>query len=130
MPGTLTVPDQLIDYTWGREHSFSLTAGDQLQHVDFSWPFDEHLRSILIRAAENAEVDVTMRGCVGVAQGPRLETAAEIQRYKQDGCDMIGMTSMPEAALARGADRIVAGVDRAAATAVGVERGKTTRIPE
>lgn len=101
MPGTLTVPDQLIDYTWGRVHSFSMTCDDNLQHVDLTWPFDEHLRVGLIRAAEIADVDMTLRGCVGVTQGPRLETAAEIQRYKQDGCDIVGMTTMPEATLAR-----------------------------
>ena len=100
-PGSLTVPDQLIDYTWGRDQSFSMSSNDNLQHVDLSWPFDERLRLGLIRAAEIADVDMTPRGCVGVTQGPRLETAAEIQRYKQDGCDMVGMTTMPEAALAR-----------------------------
>lgn len=126
MPGTMTVPDQLIDYTWGRAHSFSLTPGDQLQHVDFSWPFDERLRSILIRAAEVAEVDVTLRGCVGVAQGPRLETAAEIQRYKQDGCDMIGMTSMPEAALAREAGLAYASLCVNANWAAGLDNGPVT----
>lgn len=100
-PGTLTVPDQLIDYTWGRAHSFSMTADDNLQHVGFDWPFEGRLRTKLIEAAVAAAVDVTVRACVGVTQGPRLETAAEVQRIKQDGCDIIGMTSMPEAALAR-----------------------------
>ena len=100
-PGTVTVPDQLIDYTWGRAHSFSLTADDPLQHVEFAGPFDGDLRAGLLRAAAMAEVDVNIGGCIAVSQGPRLETAAEIQRFKQDGCDMVGMTSMPEASLAR-----------------------------
>jgi purine nucleoside phosphorylase len=100
-PGTLTVPDQLIDYTWGRAHTFSMTAADELLHVEFANPFGGPLRTKLIIAAATSGISVTGGGCLGVTQGPRLETAAEIQRYKQDGCDLIGMTSMPEAALAR-----------------------------
>lgn len=100
-PGSLTVPDQLIDYTWGRAHSFSLTADDDLQHIEFSEPFAGRLRTGLIKAARLAKVAVTNGGCLGVAQGPRLETAAEVRRCGRDGCDMLGMTSMPEAALAR-----------------------------
>jgi len=100
-PGSLTVPDQLIDYTWGRAHSFSLTANDDLQHIEFANPFSASLRGGLIEAASSAEIPVTGGGCLGVTQGPRLETAAEIQRFKRDGCDLVGMTSMPEAALAR-----------------------------
>jgi 5'-methylthioinosine phosphorylase len=100
-PGSLAVPDQLIDYTWGRQHSFSMGADDELRHVEFSSPFDGYLRTILLNAADAAGLEVTDGGCVGVSQGPRLETAAEIRRMARDGCDMVGMTSMPEAALAR-----------------------------
>jgi purine nucleoside phosphorylase len=100
-PGTLTIPDQLIDYTWGRAHTFSLDAGDELQHVEFARPFEGELRRGLIRAAADAGLDVLDGGCIGVAQGPRLETAAEVRRLQNDGCDMVGMTTMPEAALAR-----------------------------
>lgn len=100
-PGTLTVPDQLIDYTWGRAHSFSLTVDDPLQHVEFAGPFNGPLRSALIKAAKTARIYVNDGGCIAVTQGPRLETCAEIHRFKRDGCDMVGMTSMPEAALTR-----------------------------
>ena len=100
-PGTLSVPDQLIDYTWGRAHTFSMTASDKLQHIEFALPFDGQLRPAILNAAEICGLDVNDGGCIGVSQGPRLETAAEIERFKQDGCDMIGMTTMPEAALAR-----------------------------
>jgi len=100
-PGTLAVPDQLIDYTWGRAHTFSMGAGDALSHIEFSAPFEGPLRSGLISAAAAASIDVIDGGCVGICQGPRLETAAEIQRMRQDGCDLVGMTSMPEASLAR-----------------------------
>jgi len=100
-PGTLTVPDQLIDYTWCRVHSFSMTAQDGLQHIEFASPFSGRLRAGILKAAMAVNVAARDGGCIGVSQGPRLETAAEIQRCKQDGCDLIGMTSMPEAALAR-----------------------------
>jgi 5'-methylthioinosine phosphorylase len=100
-PGTLAVPDQLIDYTWGRAQTFGMTASDDLLHAEFAGPFDGRLRSGLIKAAAVAGVFVKDGACIAVTQGPRLETAAEIRRFKQDGCDLVGMTSMPEAALAR-----------------------------
>ncbi len=101
VPGTLSVPDQLIDYTWGRAHSFSMNSGDSLQHAEFARPFSGRLHAGLINAAAVAQVNLAAGGCIGVTQGPRLETAAEIQRCKRDGCDLVGMTTMPEAALAR-----------------------------
>ncbi|GMW05497.1 MAG: S-methyl-5'-thioinosine phosphorylase [Gammaproteobacteria bacterium] len=100
-PGRLVLPDQLIDYTWGREHTFSDGANAGLQHVEFDPPFDEALRSALAQAALAAGVDVLATATYGVTQGPRLETAAEIDRLAADGCDIVGMTAMPEAALAR-----------------------------
>lgn len=100
-PGTLCLPDQLIDYTWGRAHTFSMGAGDALSHIEFASPFEGPLRSGLLGATKAVDVAVVDGGCIGVCQGPRLETAAEIKRLKQDGCDLVGMTSMPEAALAR-----------------------------
>ena len=100
-PGVLAAPDQLIDYTWGREHTYSDSADVPLQHVDFSWPFEGPLRQTLLQAALAAGITVLNRGCLGVFQGPRLETAAEVQRAARDGCDMAGMTALPEAALAR-----------------------------
>jgi len=100
-PGSLSLPDQLIDYTWGREHTFSMTAGDELKHVEFAYPFDGRVRLGLLGAAATAGIDVADGGCVAVSQGPRLETAAEIRKFKHDGCGLVGMTSMPEAALAR-----------------------------
>jgi 5'-methylthioinosine phosphorylase len=100
-PGRLLVPDQLIDYTWGREHSFDDGGSGQLQHIDFTEPYDRELRMALIDAAVAAGIPHEPGGVYGVAQGPRLETAAEIRRMARDGCDVVGMTSMPEAALAR-----------------------------
>jgi len=125
-PGGLTVPDQLIDYTWGRAHTFSRTATDQLQHIEFAQPFDQTLRSRLLKAAAIAQLDVTDGGCVGVSQGPRLETAAEIRRFKRDGCDVVGMTSMPEAALACEAGLAYASLCIIANRAAGLEQQPVT----
>jgi 5'-methylthioinosine phosphorylase len=100
-PGRIVVPDQLIDYTWGREHSFADGSAESVLHVDFTEPYTGWLRQLLIEAAPEADVDVVDRGVYGATQGPRLETAAEITRMARDGCTLIGMTGMPEAALAR-----------------------------
>ena len=97
-PGSLAVPDQLIDYTSGREGSFS--APDAVVHVDFTEPFDAELCGHLLDAVSSCGYSA-WRGIYGVTQGPRLETAAEIDRLERDGCVMVGMTAMPEAVLAR-----------------------------
>ena len=98
-PGELAIPEQIIDYTWGREHTFC-DGNAELQHVEFTNPFDESLRAQVTEAAQIS--DFSIRGGVyGVTQGPRLETASEINRLEQDGCTMVGMTGMPEAGLAR-----------------------------
>ncbi|TXS92982.1 S-methyl-5'-thioinosine phosphorylase [Parahaliea maris] len=100
-PGRLLIPDQLIDYTWGREHTFDDGLSGELLHVDFTEPYDRELRQALIGAADQAAIDCEPGGVHGVMQGPRLETAAEVRRLARDGCDVVGMTGMPEAALAR-----------------------------
>lgn len=100
-PGTLAIPDQLVDYTWGRAHSFSDSEDVPLVHVDFSYPYEGPLRRSLLKAADTAGLDVVDGGCIGVFQGPRLESAAEVRKARRDGCDMAGMTSLPEAGLAR-----------------------------
>ncbi len=100
-PGRIVVPDQIIDYTWGREHSFADGTAQEVQHVDFTAPFCEELRALLLESAPDAGVELVDGGVYGATQGPRLETAAEIARLKQDGCTLVGMTGMPEAALAR-----------------------------
>jgi len=112
-PGRLVVPQQLIDYTWGRAHSFFTGAGDEPAYADFTEPYTPELRARLLAAAHEAGVDCVDGGIVGVTQGPRLETAAEIDRLERDGCSIVGMTSMPEAGLAR-----EAGMDYAACCSV------------
>ncbi|MCX8049099.1 MAG: S-methyl-5'-thioinosine phosphorylase [Methylohalobius sp.] len=100
-PQTLVVPDQLIDYTYGRAHTFFETGNSPVTHVDFTYPYSQELRCKLIEAATVCGLKVVDGGCYGCTQGPRLETAAEIRRMEGDGCDLVGMTGMPEAALAR-----------------------------
>ena len=100
-PGRLVIPHQLVDYTWGREHTFDDGASGQLQHIDFSDPFDPVMRRHLVAVASTEQIPHLSEAVYGVTQGPRLETAAEIRRMARDGCDVVGMTAMPEAALAR-----------------------------
>lgn len=100
-PGTLAAPDQLIDYSWGREHSYSDSEHVPLVHVDFSHPYEGPLRRALILSAAQCGLELVNGGCIGVFQGPRLESSAEVEKARRDGCDMAGMTSLPEAGLAR-----------------------------
>ena len=100
-PRVLVVPDQVIDYTHGRLTSFCDVDGAKVEHVDFSEPYTAALRSSLVAAARAAGIAVVDGGCYGATQGPRLETRAEITRMRRDGCDLVGMTGMPEAVLAR-----------------------------
>lgn len=100
-PGVIAFPDQIIDYTWSRQHTFFEVDLTHVTHVDFTYPYDTPLRDSLIEAAKRAQLDHVDSGTYGATQGPRLETAAEIRRMRQDGCELVGMTGMPEAALAR-----------------------------
>jgi 5'-methylthioadenosine phosphorylase len=100
-PGDLLIPHQIIDYTWGRKSTYHEGQGNAVVHVDFTEPYDPGLRALLIKAAAAAGVAVGDLAVYAVTQGPRLETAAEIDRLERDGADVVGMTGMPEAALAR-----------------------------
>jgi len=100
-PRAIVVPDQLIDYTHGRYTSYCDADGAEVRHIDFSEPYTASLRRDLLAAARKAGVAAIDGGCYGATQGPRLETRAEIARMKRDGCDLVGMTGMPEAVLAR-----------------------------
>ena len=101
VPGRLVIPDQLIDYTWGRDHTYTGDSRFPLQHVEFTTPFSPALRGLLLAAGEERGLDLLPAGTYGATQGPRLETAAEIDRLERDGCQVVGMTAMPEAGLAR-----------------------------
>ena len=100
-PGTLLIPDQVIDYTSGRKHTFYDEDDGSAQHADFTWPFSENIRRRLLTGARSAGIRIEDGGCYGCTNGPRLESAAEIRMMQRDGCDVVGMTGMPEIALAR-----------------------------
>jgi 5'-methylthioinosine phosphorylase len=103
-PGTLVLPRQLIDYTSGREHSFHDGSDSKVRHVDFSQPYSAVLHAGLLQAAQQLQQKLLHSGTYGCTNGPRFETAAEIERMRRDGCTVVGMTGMPEAALARELD--------------------------
>jgi len=103
-PGTLAIPDQLIDYSTGRSRTYYEGPDQPVVHVDFTHPYDPALRARLLAAALSLETPVVDGGCYACMSGPRLETAAEIRRLERDGCDLVGMTGMPEAVLAREAE--------------------------
>lgn len=104
--GDLLVPDQLIDYTWGRESTF-FDGGPEVggrggrRHIDFTYPYSQRLRTMMLEQGANLSRKVHAGGTYACTQGPRLETAAEIRKLKAEGADIVGMTSMPEAILAR-----------------------------
>ena len=99
--GALVVPDQIIDYTWGRKSTYFEGAEEPVVHVDFTHPYCGETRRMILDAAAEAGVAVADGGTYAATQGPRLETAAEIDRLERDGAHLVGMTGMPEAALAR-----------------------------
>ncbi|WP_406671935.1 S-methyl-5'-thioinosine phosphorylase [Natronospira sp.] len=101
VPGGVAIPDQIIDYTWGREHTYYEGELRAVTHIDFTQPYCPELRERLIKAADQAGIDVARDGTYATTQGPRLESAAEIDKLEKDGADLVGMTGMPEAALAR-----------------------------
>ncbi len=100
-PGTLVFPDQIIDYTYGRAHTFFGSELKQVTHIDFSYPYCEELRRMLVEAARQAKLEAAESGTYAATQGPRFESAAEIARIERDGGDVVGMTGMPEAGLAK-----------------------------
>lgn len=100
-PGMMIVPDQIIDYTYGRNSTYFEDIKQFVTHIDFTHPYDQTTRQHLLDAAQQANEQIVNGGVYAATQGPRLETAAEINRLERDGADMVGMTGMPEATLAR-----------------------------
>ncbi len=108
--GAIAIPDQIIDYTWGRPSTYFEGAEQPVTHVDFTFPYDEQTRAMVIAAARAVGVPTVDGGTYAAVQGPRLETKAEIDRLAGDGATMVGMTGMPEAALARELKLAYAGI--------------------
>jgi 5'-methylthioadenosine phosphorylase/5'-methylthioinosine phosphorylase len=123
-PAHIAIPDQIIDYSYGRMHTFF--EDKVVTHIDFTYPYSQKLRSRLISAAAAANIKISPLGTYGCTQGPRLETAAEIQRMERDGCDLVGMTGMPEAALAKELDMDYAAISVVANWAAGKSEGEIT----
>ena len=118
-PGDLLIPDQIVDYTHGRAMTFNDGTDRPVVHTDFTEPYDEGLRQLVIKASADAGEQVHIGGTYAATQGPRLETRAEILRLERDGCDVVGMTGMPEAALARELDLPYAAINVVANYAAG-----------
>jgi 5'-methylthioadenosine phosphorylase/5'-methylthioinosine phosphorylase len=125
-PAHIAIPDQIIDYSYGRKHTFFDDSNHPVTHIDFSYPYTPKLRELLITAAANAGIEIASTATYGCTQGPRLETGAEIKRMKQDGCDLVGMTAMPEAALAKELDIEYAAISVVANWAAGITEGEIT----
>jgi 5'-methylthioadenosine phosphorylase len=123
-PGTMVIPHQIIDYTWGRNVTFFEGGNSPVVHIDFTEPFDANMRQHLICAADAAGEAAVEGAVYATTQGPRLETAAEVNRYERDGADVVGMTVMPEASLAREMDLPYAAICVVANWAAG--RGDST----
>ncbi len=129
-PGKLVVPDQLIDYTWGRPSTFYEGDLEEVTHVDFTYPYDPDLRRAFLQAGRALGLELIDGGTYGATQGPRLETAAEIRRMQRDGCDVVGMTGMPEAVLAREAEIDYASLNVVANWAAGIHDGEVVSLAE
>lgn len=125
-PKVVCVPDQLVDYTYNRENTYFDGEDSPVTHIDFTEPYCESLRQKLIHACDFCKFTVVPEGVYGVTQGPRLETAAEIRRMENDGCDIVGMTAMPEAALARELDMCYANLSLVVNWAAGKTSGPIT----
>ncbi|MDH5369969.1 MAG: S-methyl-5'-thioinosine phosphorylase [Gammaproteobacteria bacterium] len=118
-PGTLIIPDQVIDYTVSRTNTFFEEGLKQVVHIDFTEPFCQDLRKSILNAADTNSIEIIKEGTYAATQGPRLETAAEVNRLEKDGCHLIGMTCMPEAALAREQELCYASISVVANLAAG-----------
>ncbi len=120
-PGDILVPDQIIDYTHGRKETFYEGTGQPVHHIDFTHPYDAELTALIQSSAKTLAMPVHFGGVYGCTQGPRLESAAEIIRMRRDGCDVVGMTGMPETALARELDIAYCSLSVVANFAAGVK---------
>ncbi|MDR2926337.1 MAG: S-methyl-5'-thioinosine phosphorylase [Azoarcus sp.] len=121
VPGALIVPNQILDYTWGRAQTFFDDIDKRARHIDFTWPYDEGMRRRILAVADKTGVAMIDGAVYATMQGPRLETAAEVDRIERDGADVVGMTGMPEAALAREIELPYAAINVVANYAAGRE---------
>ncbi|MEE8150240.1 MAG: S-methyl-5'-thioinosine phosphorylase [Nitrosomonadaceae bacterium] len=100
-PGKTAVPDQIIDHTYGRKFTYFEDTDKPITHIDFTKPYCDKTRGRILEAAKLENEKIIDGGVYAATQGPRLETAAEINKLEREGADMVGMTGMPESALAK-----------------------------
>ncbi len=125
-PGMLVIPDQIMDYTHSRKHTFFENDLAQVTHIDFTEPYCPQLRKLICDGSEANNIEAIHNGIYAAMQGPRLETAAEINRLEREGCTVVGMTGMPEAALAKELDLCYAAINVVANKAAGRSDGEIT----
>ena len=125
-PGSLVLPDQIIDYTWSRVMTYFEDGLDKVVHIDFTEPYCSKLRNTIIDVAKQRDINLIQTATYAATQGPRLETAAEIDRLERDGCHIVGMTGMPEASLAREKDLCYASISVVANMGAGRGAGEIT----
>ena len=126
IPQTIVLPDQIIDYTWSRAHTFFDEGLEGVTHIDFTQPYCEELRQEILTAAKTKNINIIDSATYAATQGPRLETSSEVDRLENDGCHIVGMTGMPEAALARELGMCYASVAVVANKAAGRGNGEIT----
>ena len=125
-PLDLVLPDQIIDYTYSRAHTFFGSEHEPVIHTDFTYPYCEQSRSVISQAAHSNGIELVDSGTYAATQGPRFETAAEIDRLERGGATIVGMTGMPEAALARELDLCYAMIAVVANAAAGRGHGEVS----
>lgn len=125
-PAHIAIPDQIIDYSHSRLQTFFEDENYPVTHIDFTYPYNRALRAAIIMAAAKADITISPIGTYGCTQGPRLETAAEIKRMEKDGCDLVGMTGMPETSLAKELEMDYAAISVIANWAAGKTAGEIT----
>jgi len=128
-PHSLVLPDQIIDYTSDRSHTYFDGESRGVGHIDFTFPYSQSLRDKIRLAGKAANIELNTVATYGCTNGPRLETGAEIQKMQRDGCNIIGMTGMPEAALARELEMEYASVALVVNWCAGV-KGSTVDLDE
>ncbi len=127
-PGDIVITDQILDMTKNRESTF-YNGKDGVVHIDFTYPFCPELRKILLKAGKHLKVTIKDGGAYVAVEGPRLETASEIKSFAILGGDVVGMTGMPEASLARELEICYSGLSVVANYAAGISKKKLT-VPE
>jgi len=123
-PGDVVVPHDLVDFTKFRPASFCEKA--PVTHIDVSKPYCPEVRELLIKNSRKHGLRVWDRAVFACTEGPRFETAAEIEMFRRLGCDIVGMTGFPEPVLARELEMCYATICYVSNMAAGLQEQLTT----